>query len=268
MHTISEPSHRSRDRQFVEALSRGLAILEFLSKAGRPLTNGNLAELTGLAPSTVSRLTQTLRSLGYVQLSASSRAYQLTPKNLMLGYPVLARMQLIDQLRPHIEELSRSTGETIALAVRDNLHVAFVAVHEGSNPSAVRFATGGRMHIAVSAAGIAILSACEEAERRRLVSRVFSDIRRTGHSPEKFKLALDRSIDSGVTVVRNLWRMGHGAVSVPVRGQSEIASLVAPVSTRSVSEYAMSATLADGLREVAEQVVPTVTTARVGWDLH
>ncbi|MEP4420199.1 MAG: helix-turn-helix domain-containing protein [Nitratireductor sp.] len=89
-----------KDRQFVEALARGLAVLESLSRAQMPLTNGDLAKMTGLAPSTVSRLTHTLSVMGYVRLSRPNRAYELTPKNLTLGYPVLAGMRLLEQARP------------------------------------------------------------------------------------------------------------------------------------------------------------------------
>lgn len=256
MQKAADEKANPKDRQFVEALARGLAILESLSKAQQPLTNGALAEMTGLAPSTVSRLTHTLRALGYVRLSGPSRAYQLTPKNLTLGYPVLARMQLLEQVRPHLQELSLRTGETAALAIRDKLHVTFVAVHEGSNLVAVRLVTGGRLRIAVSAAGIAILSACEEAERRRLVARVHADIRRADQKPTDFNRALDKCMKTGAAIVRNLWHQGIGGVSVPIRSQGEIAALTIPVATGTVSEHAMSTTLADALKEVATHFDP------------
>ena len=54
----------AKDRQFVDALARGLAILECLSRAEKPLGNGDLARLITLPPSTVSRIPHTLTKLG------------------------------------------------------------------------------------------------------------------------------------------------------------------------------------------------------------
>lgn len=240
-----------KDRQFIEALARGLAILESLSRANEPLTNGDLSEMTGLAPSTISRLTHTLMSLGYVRLSRVSRAYELTPKSLTLGYPVLAGMQLLERVRPHLAEISRKTNETAALAIPDKLHIAFVAVHEGSSLVAVRLATGGRLRVGVSAAGIALAAALPEGERRQFVARVHADIRRTGQDPASFHMALAECLRDGVAVVRNLWQPGIGGVAVPIFVRGEYAALTIAIATGSVSEHTMRTTLADTLKDAA-----------------
>jgi DNA-binding IclR family transcriptional regulator len=247
-----------KDRQFVEALARGLAVLESLSRAQMPLTNGDLARMTGLAPSTVSRLTHTLSVMGYVRLSRPNRAYELTPKNLTLGYPVLAGMRLLEQARPHLQQLSRTTGETAALAIRDKLHITFVEVFEGANLVAVRLATGGRLRIPVSAAGIALVAALPEGERRMLAARVRAEMTRTGQDPESFNLALNQCLRDGAAIVRNLWNPGIGGVSVPIHSQGEYAALTIPVATGSISEHTMRTTLADALKEVANMLGPAL----------
>jgi DNA-binding IclR family transcriptional regulator len=247
------------DRQFVVALARGLAVLEALSRAQKPLTNGQLTKVTGLPASTVSRLTHTLTLMGYVRLSRSSRAYELTPKNLTLGYPVLAGMRLLEQARPHLEQLSGSTGETAALAIRDKLHVTFVAVVEGANLVAVRLATGGRLWVPVSAAGIALVAALPDAERRMVSARVRVDMTRAEHDPEAFSKAVAECRREGVAIVRNLWQPGIGGVSVPVHSQGEYAALTIPVATGSVSEHTMRTTLTDALKSVAETLGPALS---------
>jgi DNA-binding IclR family transcriptional regulator len=55
-----------RDRQFVNGLARGLEVLRAFRPDDGPLGNHALAERTGLPRSTVSRLTYTLTSLGYL----------------------------------------------------------------------------------------------------------------------------------------------------------------------------------------------------------
>lgn len=249
----------SEDRQFVDALARGLAILECLSKAQRPLGNSDISRQTGLAPSTVSRLTHTLTVLGYIRLTRSERAYELTPKSLNLGYPVLAGMSLLQRARPHLKALSERTGETVALAIRDGVYITFVDVVQGQNMVAVRLATGGRLRIATSAAGIALIAALPDAERRNLVSRVRADVTRRNEPPEQFRALLDACLADGYALVRNTWREGIGGIAVPVCQGEEYAALTIPVATGSVSEAEMRSSLSAALRETAEAIGPALT---------
>ncbi|RKF17271.1 IclR family transcriptional regulator [Roseovarius spongiae] len=239
------------DRQFVDALARGLAILECLSRAHHPIGNRAISEAVGLAPSTVSRLTHTLCVLGYIRPAGSGRAYELTPKNLTLGYPVLAGLSLRDRARPHLDSIARETGETVALAIRDGHYITFVAVEQGTNLVSVRLATGGRLRMQVSAAGIALLSAMPEKERRMIAGRLRADLTRRGEPTEPFNAALDACMAEGVAVVRNSWREGVGGIAAPITFQGEIAALTIPVATGSVSEAEMRGHLADLLRREA-----------------
>lgn len=242
------------DRQFVDALARGLAILEALSRSQRALSNGEIAKATQLAPSTVSRLTHTLTALGYTRQTTPQRAYELTPKNLALGYPVLAGMSLIDRARPFLKRIAEVTGETAALAIRDGLHITFVEVIAGSGMVAVRLAMGGRLPIAVSAAGIALLAAMPERERRTLAARVRSYITQRDGDLAAFNEILARTMEDGICVVRDQWRPGIGGVAVAVQTDTESAALTIPVATGSITERMMRGSLAEALREVAQSL--------------
>lgn len=242
------------DRQFVDALARGLAILECLSRARHPIGNRAISDAVGLAPSTVSRLTHTLCVLGYIRPSGTGRAYELTPKSLTLGYPVLAGLSLRDRARPNLEALGRATGETVALAIRDRLYITFVSVLQGTNLVSVRLATGGRLRMPVSAAGFALLAAQPEKERRMLAGRLRADLTRRGESTDFFDRTLDACLRDGVAVVRNSWREGIGGVAVPVSFQGETAALTIPVATGSVTEADMRGRLADLLKREADAI--------------
>lgn len=242
------------DRQFVDALARGLGLLEALSRAQRPLSNGELSKAAQLAPSTVSRLTHTLTALGYTRLAPGGRAYELTPKNLALGYPILAGMSLIERARPLLKHLAEVTGETAALAVRDGLHITFVEVVPGTNMVAVRLAMGGRLPIAVSAAGIALMAALPERERRTLATRVRSYITARDGDMAAFDRCYEQAGQDGIALIRDAWRPGIGGVSVAVRTDNDVAALTIPVATGSVSEATMRGPLAEAIRTVAQRL--------------
>ncbi|WP_017525139.1 IclR family transcriptional regulator [Pusillimonas noertemannii] len=242
------------DRQFVDALARGLAILECLSRVQKPLGNGEIARLVTLPPSTVSRLTYTLTELGYLRRSELGRTYELTPKNLTLGYPLLAGMELRDRLRPHLKSISERTGHTVALAIRDGLHMCFVDVAQGADPNAIRLATGGRLRMSVSAAGIATLAAMPERKRWSILNRLRSELQQRGESGEQFEQALQACFRLGYAVVRNVWQDGIGGISVPIQWKETLAALTMPIPTLVVSKHDMYHELAPVLLAAAEEI--------------
>ena len=251
-----------KDRQFVDALARGLAILECLSRANTPLGNGELARLIGLLPSTISRLTRTLTELGYLQRSQKGRMWELTPKNLTLGYPLLAGMGLRDKVRPYLQKLSTDTGQTMALAVRDGLYMCYVDVIQGEQPGAIKLATGGRLRMNVSAAGVAALAAMPEPKRWSTLLRLRSDLEQRNESTKAFEEALQACYKLGYAMIRNTWQSGIGGVSVAIAWQDQHATLAMPIPTASVSAQRMHNELAPKLLAAA-QSISTATPLRV-----
>ncbi|WP_226953636.1 IclR family transcriptional regulator [Mesopusillimonas faecipullorum] len=243
-----------QDRQFVDALARGLAILECLSRAERAMGNGDIARHVELAPSTVSRLTHTLTELGYLRRSEHGRTYELTPKNLTLGYPLLIGMALRDRVRPHLEDICERSGQTLALAIRDDLHMCFVDVAQGSAPRAIRLATGGRLRMAVSAAGIATVAAMSERLRWSTLNRLRGDILQREENAQIFEQALEACHRLGYAMVRNAWQEGIGGIAVPIFWQGTLATLSMPVATNEVSAQRMHNELAPALLAAADAI--------------
>ncbi|MCC5968326.1 MAG: IclR family transcriptional regulator [Pararhodobacter sp.] len=245
---------RDTDRQYVEALARGMSILEALSRAQRPLSNGEIAVATGLAPSTVTRLTHTLTHLGYTRVAQERRGYELTLKNLALGYQVLEGLALIKRTRSTLRQLTDETGETSALAILDGLHITFVDVCQGSNPAAVRLATGGRMPTAVSAGGIAQIAAMDERERRVLVSQARSYLRQRDGNIQAFNDSLAEAMETGIAIVRGEWRTGISGLAIALEIDGDTAAISIAVATDSVSEATMRGALTHTLREAAQRL--------------
>ena len=78
------------DRKFVSALARGLEVLRCFRPGEASLSNNDISERTGLPKPTVTRLTHTLRKLGYLVYSEKTGNYQLGSGVLSLGYGVLS----------------------------------------------------------------------------------------------------------------------------------------------------------------------------------
>lgn len=95
-----------KDRQFVNALARGLELLRCFCPGEQFLTNAELAKRTGIPKPTISRLTYTLTKLGYLAHDESLGQYQLGAGVLALGYRMLSSMDFRKLARPLMQELA------------------------------------------------------------------------------------------------------------------------------------------------------------------
>lgn len=120
---------RGSGRDFVEALARGLDVLQAFDAQHRTLSLAEVAAATGLARPTARRLLLTLEELGFVR--SDDGAFALTPKVISLGTAYVASLGLWEVARPHLEALVRRTGESSSmtqLAGSDIVYVARVSV--------------------------------------------------------------------------------------------------------------------------------------------
>lgn len=196
----------------IEALARGLRVLEALSRTTGSMGNGQIARATGLPPSTVSRLTDSLVQLGYLRVDSESGAYRLTPKNLRLGYPILDNLPLGGRAERALEALHAATRMTAAIAIRDDLHMTFVSVALSRRPGAVPLAVGGRLPLATSAAGIAFLNSMPEPDRSRLATRVRRDLERRGLAITTLDEHLIQPADEAIVSLGN-WNHSFGGIA-------------------------------------------------------
>lgn len=187
--------------------------------------NGQLARATNLPPSTVSRLTDSLVRLGYLRMDPVSGAYHLTAKNLRLGYPVLANISILGRSQRILDELSADTGLTSALAIRDGLHVAVAATVRGRHLQSVNLAVGGRLPLALSAAGIALVSAMEEPQKHRLIKEIRDDLKLRGGCVRDFDSKLEACEGNAVAVSFGAWHHDIGGVATPVRSGGQLFAL-------------------------------------------
>jgi DNA-binding IclR family transcriptional regulator len=140
------PTGRPAERRLA-AVERALRVLDaFLQVPGDAGTN-ELARLTGINPSTVSRTLSTLVDAGYVAHVPETGRYRLGTHLLRLANHVLASLDLRALARPHLVALEQATGETATLSVPgdpDAVTVDFVS----SRSSVAGVARIGRPSIA------------------------------------------------------------------------------------------------------------------------
>ena len=218
---MAAPARRARaagtDRKFVTALARGLEVLRAFTSTDGLLGNGELAERTGLPKPTVSRLTYTLTSLGYLRHVERLGKYQLAPAALALGYSALANMRIRQIARGSMQELADYAGASVALGTRDRLDLIYVEHCRSKRGVMLRLGLGSRIPIATTAMGRALIAGLPETERDWLMGYLK---RQEGKRWPQVRAAIERAIGDvatrGFTLALGEWERDINAVGVPL----------------------------------------------------
>jgi IclR family transcriptional regulator, pca regulon regulatory protein len=114
------------DPEFVEALARGLQLLESFTALSPSIGLSELSRRSGLGKRTTYRLAKTLQTLGYLAQDPSTKMYSPSLRVLDLGFTVLESLELRHRARPFLDELSRRTHEFVSLGVLDGMQIVMV----------------------------------------------------------------------------------------------------------------------------------------------
>ncbi len=173
MSVDNETISSEKEPQVITALARGLSVLRCFRQGDRFLGNQEIAERTGLPKATVSRLTQTLSVLGYLNRSKRFNQYSLGAAVLSLGYSMLGNMDILKSARPLMQELADNAEASVSLAARDGLHMVYLENCVASaNMIALRIDVGARTRIANTAMGRALLCGLPEDDRDVLIAQI------------------------------------------------------------------------------------------------
>jgi len=232
----------------VESVINAARILLML-RSSTELHVGAVAEELGVARSTAHRLLTTLQSQGLLYQPAARRAYSPGPALVELGARVVGAMDLRDQARPVLEQLTQETGETTHLLILRGEEVVFVDGVEGRH--AIRAATRiGAFELAhVSAAGKVLLAELppEELHRRYPREELEGGTDNAMRTRSALEAELAETRERGYAVNLSESEVGLCAVSVPIRDAGGMA-----IGAISVSGPA--GRVADRVPEIAESL--------------
>jgi DNA-binding IclR family transcriptional regulator len=156
------------------AVARALSVLEFLVRAGEPTRLSAIAVGLDLQKSTVHRILASLASSGYVQQIKETGCYGPTLKLWELGTAALDQHPIRRAAAGYLQDLHRSTGETVSLLVLADDDVLFL--DKLLSPRATKFTTrvGSRIPATMTAGGKAMFAHLPDARLRldRLAARL------------------------------------------------------------------------------------------------
>ncbi len=199
------------------SLQRGIAILRAFRPGADLLGNGELAERTGLARATVSRLTQTLVTAGFLERDPRERAYRLAAPILSLAHAMRSGSPMLKLAGPLMRSEAEQRRINVGLATADGDEMVYLeSVRYSRRVSWRNVVAGQRVPMELTSLGRAWLATVSEVERRALMQRF-----RARH-PSGWR-ALNRELQQAIADVHERgfcwasWQPGVVALATPLR---------------------------------------------------
>lgn len=207
---------RGTERDFIQSIERGFAVLDAFGATGPAPTTAELASATALSRPAVRRILLTLRKLGYV--TDTGARWSLTPRVLSIGRWYSAANTLVDAAMPHLVELSDRTTESASLGVLDGTEVVYAARVPVRRIMSINVAVGTRVPAYATSMGRALLAWA----RPEIVDRVVADT--------VFEQLASSTLTTGEDLRAELARVrARGFALTAAELEDELISLAAPV---------------------------------------
>jgi IclR family pca regulon transcriptional regulator len=249
------------ERDVVQSLARGLAVVRAFG-AGHPvLTLDEAAARTGFSRSATRRLLRTLMAAGLADFDG--RWFRLTAGLLDLGYAQQSILDLADVARPHAQALSRATDRTVSVAQLEGNEVVFVLRVGTPRYMHVGLTVGSRLPAHVPAIGRVVLAGLPaESLSAYFDSAAWRDHQGLNlHTEDELRRELEAVKERGWCLVSEELDAGLRAVAVPVHDRCGRVVAGLNVSTRTKG-------WPDG--QPLEELVPRLrqSAEALGADLH
>ena len=205
------------ERQQVTALARGLQILQCFTTTRRQLGSAEIARITGLPQATAWRLSQTLLRAGFLSASLGSQRLQLGASVLALGFAASAAFDILEVVRPRMQELADRFNASVSVAGRDGADMVYLQRCVSDAMLGMNLQRGSRIPMVKTAMGWAYLAAVGESAR----SAALREIRRSNPAiwpavESQLELALRDYERKGFVIRKGLAHRGIIAIAVPI----------------------------------------------------
>lgn len=152
----------------VQSVARIFSLIEVLSAHPAGASLQTISAESGLAKSTTHRLLSSLVALGYAVQDSFSTHYRLTLKMFELSSGIVNDMDILSVAKPHLDKLSRHTGEAVHLVIQDGLDVVYIYKAEPGTGMRMRSQVGLRIPMYCTGVGKAILATQSYGEAERV----------------------------------------------------------------------------------------------------
>ena len=154
-------------KNFVNSLEKGLAVLTCFGRQHSRLTLSDVARLTEVSPASARRSLLTLQELGY--LASDGKHFWMLPRALLVAHAFLASRPTPSLAQPLLDALSERTRESASLGQLLDDHAIIIARSTARRSLSTGLGIGSRLPAYCSAMGRVLLAGMPPSEAARRV---------------------------------------------------------------------------------------------------
>ncbi len=206
-----------RPPEFVEALAKGLAIIEAFDAEMPEMTLSEVARKVGLSPAAARRSLITLVTLGYV--AQSQKRFHLTPKIMTLGSGFFFASGIDEILQPIVREIVVKFGDASSVGTLSGDDVVYVAHHSVQRARRAVATVGARYPAHATSMGRMLFAGLPDdvLEARLAQLDLEAKTSKTCTDRAALRAAILKARDDGYAVTVDQLDYGITALAVPVR---------------------------------------------------
>ena len=199
------------------SLERGIEILRCFKPGMNLLGNSEIAERTGLPPSTISRLTQTLVLSGFLEHDKEKSAYRLAPTVLSLGHAYKTSSVELRLIEPLMRKASEKLKLNVGLSVADRHEMVYLeSIRYTKNIALRTVAAGQRVPIERTSLGRAWIASLDPKRRASLLLELKnSEIKNWGQIEREILVAIESMQNKGYCLAT--WLPEISAISTSIQ---------------------------------------------------
>jgi len=248
------------DREFVQSLARGLAVIQAFGDERPEMTLSEVAAATGLTRAAARRFLHTLARLGHV--SSDGKRFSLTPRVLSLGYAYLSSLSWWQVAQPHMESVAAKVHESCSASVLDGTEIVYVSRVPTRRIMTINLSIGTRLPAFATSMGRVLLAALTPGELDDFFARAELTplTERTVTDEAALRADLARVREQGYSLVDQELETGLRSIAVPIfdrAGQAIAALNVGSHASRSTNEDLLESVLPE-LRCAAANVTASL----------
>lgn len=250
-----------RPAEFVEALAKGLSILESFDAAHPEMTLSDVARRVGLSPAAARRSLLTLQAMGYV--GQTNKRFHLRPKVMSLGSAFYFSARVDEVLQPELRHFVGRFGDASSVGTLEGHDVLYVAHYSEQRARRATAVVGARYPAHATSLGRVLLAGLPDAEFDRYLREVepVALTRKTVTDRKELRAIVEEVREKNYSTTVDQLDYGITAIAVPIRGASgrTIAALNSSGYTGLVTAEELIANRLQELRAAAGRLAQTMS---------
>ena len=218
MNQVAESvEEEQRPAEFVEALAKGLSILESFDATNAEMTLSEVARRVNLSPAATRRSLITLQTLGYV--GQKNKRFHLRPKVMTLGSAFYFSARIDEVLHPDLRDIVQKFGDASSVGTLDGHDVIYIAHNSVQRARRAAAVVGARYPAFATSLGRVLLAGLPDNELEHYIATVRPEplTSKTVTDPAILWEKIVAAREAGYATTVDQLDYGITALAVPIR---------------------------------------------------